>query len=60
LAERLLQESGGEPLALARMQILLPTRRAVRSLSERSYASATAGRCFCRACARSAISMPKS
>jgi ATP-dependent helicase/nuclease subunit B len=34
LAERLLQESGGEPLALARMQILLPTRRAVRSLSE--------------------------
>ena len=34
LAERLLEESGGDPLALARMQILLPTRRAVRSLSE--------------------------
>jgi ATP-dependent helicase/nuclease subunit B len=34
LAERLLQETGGDALALARMQILLPTRRAVRSLSE--------------------------
>ncbi len=34
LAERLLEESGAEPMALARMQILLPTRRAVRSLTE--------------------------
>ncbi len=34
LAERLIAESGGDPLALARMQILLPTRRAVRSLTE--------------------------
>ena len=34
LADRLLQETGEDPLTLARMQILLPTRRAVRSLTE--------------------------
>ncbi len=34
LAERLIEESGGDPLALARMQILVPTRRAARSLTE--------------------------
>ncbi|HXV24540.1 MAG TPA: double-strand break repair protein AddB [Alphaproteobacteria bacterium] len=34
LAERLIAESKGDRLALARMQILLPTRRAVRSLTE--------------------------
>lgn len=34
LALRLIEESGAEPMALARMQILLPTRRAVRSLTE--------------------------
>jgi len=34
LAEGILQKAGDDPLALARMQILLPTRRACRSLRE--------------------------
>ncbi|MGH6976811.1 MAG: double-strand break repair protein AddB, partial [Stellaceae bacterium] len=34
LAAGLLARTGGEPLALARMTVLLPTRRAVRSLAE--------------------------
>lgn len=34
LADGLLQESGGDPAELARMQVLLPTRRAGRSLRE--------------------------
>ncbi|MDF2763654.1 MAG: putative double-strand break repair protein AddB-like [Rhodospirillales bacterium] len=43
LAERLIEESGGDPLALARMQVLLPTRRAVRSLTE-AFLRASDGR----------------
>jgi ATP-dependent helicase/nuclease subunit B len=43
LAERLIVESGGEPMALARMQVLLPTRRAVRSLRD-AFLRASGGR----------------
>ena len=34
LAERLLEHAGGDPMALAEMRVLLPTRRACRSLAE--------------------------
>ncbi|HJS31510.1 MAG TPA: double-strand break repair protein AddB, partial [Alphaproteobacteria bacterium] len=34
LARRVLEQAGADPLALSRMTILLPTRRAVRSLRE--------------------------
>ncbi len=34
LAARLLAEAGGDPLALAAMEVLLPTRRACRALSD--------------------------
>lgn len=34
LAKGLLNQAGGDPLALAQMRILLPTRRAIRSLRE--------------------------
>lgn len=34
LAKGLLKQAGGDPLALAQMRILLPTRRAIRSLRE--------------------------
>lgn len=34
LAARLLAEAGGDPLALAEMEVLLPTRRACRAMSD--------------------------
>lgn len=34
LAKALLEQAGHEPMALARMRVLLPTRRAIRSLRE--------------------------
>lgn len=34
LAKGLLKQAGGDPLALAQMRVLLPTRRAIRSLRE--------------------------
>ena len=43
LAERLIAESAGDPMALARMQVLLPTRRAARSLTE-AFLRAAGGR----------------
>jgi ATP-dependent helicase/nuclease subunit B len=43
LAERLIEESGGEPMALARIEVLLPTRRAVRSLRD-AFLRASGGR----------------
>ena len=43
LAERLIEESGGDSMALARMQVLLPTRRAARSLTE-AFLRAAEGR----------------
>ena len=43
LAERLIAESAGDPLALARMQVLVPTRRALRSLTE-AFLRASDGR----------------
>ncbi|MBV5325558.1 MAG: hypothetical protein J0626_10035, partial [Rhodospirillaceae bacterium] len=34
LAASLLDDAGGDPLALAEMEVLLPTRRACRALSD--------------------------
>lgn len=43
LAQNLLAKAGGDPLALAAMRILLPSRRAIRSLRE-AFLRASAGR----------------
>jgi ATP-dependent helicase/nuclease subunit B len=49
LAERLIEESGGDPLALARIEVLLPTRRAARSLRD----------AFLRACDGRPLLLPR-
>ena len=54
--------AGGDPLALPRITVLLPTRRAVRALRDAFLRTAPDGksperRCCCRGCGRSATSI---
>ena len=62
LADGLLAMTGGDPMRLPRVTILLPTRRVVRALREAFLRGAPKAvsperPCCCRACGRSAISI---
>lgn len=52
LARGLWRQAGEDPLALSAMTVLLPTRRACRSLADAFLRLTDGGRWCCRACGR--------